>query len=202
MMSIGIPMDKKIFVKDEKNPARGGIRNDKAAHRRLNQVLEIFDLPALHGATGAALFCVFGFSVGDGLPLHVAVVVGAAGAKRGDVIDDVAWACQMWLGRSGIGAGGGTDKLGAGGRTSRGRCCGAERYQHKTSGGVAILHYDLLAKNQTAAAAAAIHPAVVPNTPPTTAPSTRHAASGKVYCAKSDRESSKATPAMRPKIPR
>lgn len=114
MMSIGIPMDKKIFVKDEKNPARGGIRNDKAAHRRLNQVLEIFNLPVLHSSAGAALFCVFGFSVGDGLPLHVAVVIGAAGAERGGVIDDEARARVVRLRRSGGGAGGDADELSAG----------------------------------------------------------------------------------------
>ena len=57
------------------------------------------ELLALPGcAAGAALVSVLALGVLYGLPLHVAVVVGAAGTERGDVIDHEARAAVARLG--------------------------------------------------------------------------------------------------------
>ena len=62
-------------------------------------------MPA-HGATLSMLCAIFGTSVGDRLPLHVAWPVSSARAQRLDVIDDMAGAlaAQQAGGGAGVGA--------------------------------------------------------------------------------------------------
>lgn len=89
-MLLFVLLNKQNGLRNEKFLMQTGwtcrVRMKKAARRRLVQLLEIFDL-LFDGAAGPTLVSVFALGFLNWLPLHVAVMVGAAGAERGDVID-------------------------------------------------------------------------------------------------------------------